>query len=611
MTQRARLIHGEMRGWKAQHLAVFSQIAKLMNDVPGAPQSAPASTRAADFQHDLALLAGTLPDALAIGIRDEKQREIATYAANENARRALEDFQAGQRAPGAESANRLPGDFIYSFWSAPDERLAQGASGTLHQAFRVPIRDASGAFRGHVFALVSRDELQSILNRELLGSNEKATIVDRSNRVLASTRAGQTPFSVLSFDASRAEKGRVVAVDPNTFQLFPAADSPPITRWKNSSLIHVIAARDSAWKIVVEAPFAAQQRRLQELYFNNLALMLALCIAALFLASLVSRALTKPLSELARVTHNLPQRLMSDAALESIRWPDSRLDQMQALIGNFKEMSFNLRANFRDVASTRARLEEEQARLQEASRLKDEFLAIVSHELRTPLVPVIGYADLLARGMLKNEEDRIEATRAIERNARIQLRLIEDLLDVSRSAAGQMRIEVEPVELAEVVRESVANVQLAAQAKEIEILCEIAPDVPPISGDRSRLAQVMWNLLTNALKFTPPGGRVHVVLSREEKCAVIAVRDDGRGIDADFLPHVFARFRQAGSHLTRQEGGMGLGLSIVHDIVQLHGGTIEAHSDGEGRGAAFIVKFPLHATPQSPENPGASFNLSA
>ena len=392
----------------------------------------------------------------------------------------------------------------------------------------------------------------------------------------------------------RDKAGNSVAIDDQTAHWFPAESGlTPMTRWKKSALIHTLSAADLPWKIVVEKSFAGTQRRLQMLYFDNLALMMVLSLAALALAGFISRALHRPLYQLAKVTHNLPQRLQSDEAHASIQWPRSSLDQMHTLIGNFQDMSSTLRDNFRDVASTRARLEEEQRHLQEVDRLKDEFLAVVSHELRTPLVPIIGYADLLMRDLLKTDEDRHEAVCAIERNARIQLKLIEDLLDVSRIVAGQMRIERGVVDVADVVRESILNVQLAMQAKKIEISSDIAADLPPLPGDQSRLMQVMWNLLNNAIKFTPADGTIGVALTRQENSLVIVVRDSGQGIDADFLPHVFARFRQAASHLTRSEGGLGLGLAIAHDIVELHGGTIEAFSDGEDCGATFVVKLPL------------------
>ncbi len=575
VTQSARQVQGEVSRWNAQRQNTLLQIAKLSD------LDARASTRSA-AEHDLALLAGTLPDALAAGVRDENARDLASFASDKNARAALENVATQQSQNGALT------DGTRVFSVARRRKNSETIAPSV-LAFEMPLASS----RGFAMMLVSRAALQKIVERLRSGS-EQISLLDQYGRVLASTRKDVPAFSLHSALAQREDSGSNIEIDDQTAHWFPTDISlTPMMRWKKSALIHTLGAADLPWKIVVEKSFAGPQRRLQMLYFDNLALMMALSLAALALAGLISRELHRPLYQLAQVTHNLPQRLQSDEALAGIQWPRSSLDQMQALIGNFQQMSSTLRDNFRDVASTRARLEDEQQHLQEANRLKDEFLAVVSHELRTPLVPIIGYADLLSRDLLETNEDRHEAVCAIERNARLQLKLIEDLLDVSRIVAGQMRIENGVVDVADVVRESLLNVQLAAHAKAIEIASELAADLPPLPGDRSRLTQVMWNLLVNSIKFTPPGGAIHVALTRQESFLVVTVRDSGHGINADFLPHVFARFRQAAPHLTRSEGGLGLGLAIVHDIVELHGGTIEAFSGGENCGATFVVKLPL------------------
>jgi PAS domain S-box-containing protein len=228
-----------------------------------------------------------------------------------------------------------------------------------------------------------------------------------------------------------------------------------------------------------------------------------------------------------------------------------------------------------------------------ANRLKDEFLATLSHELRTPLTAVLGWSKMLIDGQVA-EEMRPEGLRAIYRNAKSQAQLIDDLLDISRIVTGRLRIESKPVELAPVVEAAVESVRPAAAAKSLALESDIDAGAGAVSGDAERLQQVVWNLLTNAVKFTPKGGRVEVRLSRADSRVEIAVRDTGHGIEPDFLPHVFERFRQADSSTTRRHGGLGLGLAIVHHLVELHGGTAHAESEGRGHGCTFRVFLSAH-----------------
>ncbi len=228
------------------------------------------------------------------------------------------------------------------------------------------------------------------------------------------------------------------------------------------------------------------------------------------------------------------------------------------------------------------------------NRLKDEFVATLSHELRTPLAAILGWVHLLRRG---GDGPSVEsACEVIERNARAQVAMIEDLLDVSRIASGKLRIDVQPTALAGAVAAAVETVSPAAAAKGVRIERIFNPgDDLQITGDPTRLQQIFWNLLSNAVKFTPKGGRVQVVIERVDSHVEVIVADSGRGIAPEFLPHVFDRFRQQDAASNRTHGGLGLGLSIVRNLVELHGGTIYARSDGEGKGAEFVVSLPLRA----------------
>ncbi|MEP1080285.1 PAS domain-containing protein [Leptolyngbya sp. PL-A3] len=227
-----------------------------------------------------------------------------------------------------------------------------------------------------------------------------------------------------------------------------------------------------------------------------------------------------------------------------------------------------------------------------ANRMKDEFLAVLSHELRTPMNPILGWSRLLLQGGLNAKRTAI-ALETIERNAKLQVQLIEDLLDISRILQGKLILTPCPVNLASVIDAAIGTVRLAADAKELQIRTQIAANLAPVSGDAARLQQVIWNLLSNAVKFTPECGQIDVQLTTIGAYAQIQVKDTGKGISAEFLPHVFDTFRQADSSITRAFGGLGLGLAIVHHIVKLHGGTVWVESAGEGQGATFTVQLPL------------------
>jgi CheY-like chemotaxis protein/two-component sensor histidine kinase len=232
------------------------------------------------------------------------------------------------------------------------------------------------------------------------------------------------------------------------------------------------------------------------------------------------------------------------------------------------------------------------AEAERASRLKDEFLATLSHELRTPLTAMLGWAKVLLRKR-EDPETLVRGLEAIERNAAAQARLIDDLLDMNRIVSGKLRLEMQPTDLAEVAQAAVEAVRPSADAKELRLQLLVDPLAGPITGDPARLQQVVWNLLTNAVKFTPPGGSIELTLRRLEGELELAVADSGIGISAEFLPHVFDRFRQGDASTTRRHGGLGLGLSIARQLVELHGGSITAASEGEGCGARFELRLPV------------------
>jgi PAS domain S-box-containing protein len=246
----------------------------------------------------------------------------------------------------------------------------------------------------------------------------------------------------------------------------------------------------------------------------------------------------------------------------------------------------------------------------EADRLKDEFLAVLSHELRTPLNAIVGYSRLLRSRMLEGERAE-RGLETLERNATALTQIVEDVLDVSRIVSGKIRLDVQPVDLSTVARDAVATLKPAADAKGIRMETILDPRVAPVSGDPDRLQQVVWNLLSNAVKFTARGGRVQVRVERVNSHVELVVSDTGAGIKPDFLPYVFDRFRQADAGTTRKTGGLGLGLSIVRQLVELHGGTVHAASEGEGKGSTFRIRLPTMIIHPEPAHEGRAHPRTA
>jgi len=259
-----------------------------------------------------------------------------------------------------------------------------------------------------------------------------------------------------------------------------------------------------------------------------------------------------------------------------------RVEEQQVFLGQHAELLEKI-------------VEERTRELREANRLKDQFMAMLSHELRSPLGAIRMWASLLRSGKL-DAERTARAIEAIERSAITQGQLVEDLLDVSRITAGKLVLDARPIDLAAVAEAAVDAVRTDAEAKQVRLeqVFELGEGV---QGDPARLQQVVWNLLANAVKFSPRGGRVLLRLARADGQAIISVRDEGEGIAPEFLPHIFEPFRQADGTSTRAYGGLGLGLAIVHDVVELHRGTIEVESKGKGQGATFTVKLPLVGAP--------------
>jgi signal transduction histidine kinase len=326
-----------------------------------------------------------------------------------------------------------------------------------------------------------------------------------------------------------------------------------------------------------------------QVYLTFALLLLALGVA-LLLSGRLQNLVSGPILALAHTAADV-----SSADDYSIRAKKETDDEVGTLVDAFNRMLH--------------RIQQREAELREANRLKDEFLATLSHELRTPLNAILGWTKLLRAGALPpGSTDR--ALEKVERNAQAQARLVEDLLEVSRITSGKLRLDLREVDLAAIIHAAAESVRPAAQARDLTFETTGLDQRLPTVGDPDRLQQVIWNLLSNAVKFTPAGGRIAILLERAGGSDTLVVRDSGIGIEPAFLPHVFDTFRQADASSTRQFGGLGLGLSIARRLVELHGGTIAATSEGAGRGATFTVRLPARAPAKAPE-PALGTRLAA
>ena len=304
---------------------------------------------------------------------------------------------------------------------------------------------------------------------------------------------------------------------------------------------------------------------------------------------------------------------------EALRLVNDDLERrVEARTGELRETNRRLETEIAEKTLAQQRAAEGLAREQQArreveaaNRSKDEFLAILSHELRTPLNAILGWSEILRGG----DSDRAEITEGmevIERNARAQARLVEDVLEISRIICGKVHLRLVPVDLTAVIDAALTSARPAAAAKNITLRRELDPMPTATEGDTDRMQQIVWNLLSNAIKFTPEHGTVTVRATQAGGQSTIVIRDDGVGIKADFLPFVFDRFRQSDGSITRAHGGLGLGLSITRQLVEMHGGHVTAESDGEGHGATFTVFLPLAAPGQpAPEKSSAEAGSKA
>ena len=451
---------------------------------------------------------------------------------------------------------------------------------------------ASVALESSVVAIEFRDRETAVATLQLLAEN-------RYLRTLCLYEPNGKPFVELLL--STTATGCPANVPPDGYHFEFNRLSVTRSQWKDGKVSGTIFLRSDLSMI---------WSRLRAQTFVVLILLVIALGIGLILSARLQAMVSQPLMALAKTAGQVSSR--GDYSLRAARTTDDELgtlvDAFNRMLERIEEREQELsRANeeLRHEIVERKRAEQERAQLlvreREANRLKDEFLATLSHELRTPLNAIIGWTRLMrANAVSPAAMDR--ALEKVERNAEIQTRLVEDLLEVSRITSGKLRLEVREVDLVSIVNRAVDSIRPAAEARGVSIERRFDAPTLPTSGDADRLQQVVWNLLSNAVKFTPPGGAVTISLLRHALFDELRIRDTGAGIDPDFLPHVFDTFRQGDASSTRAHGGLGLGLSIVRHLVEMHGGAVEADSTGRDRGSTFTVRLPIRSMDEPPSD---------
>lgn len=440
-------------------------------------------------------------------------------------------------------------------------------------------------------AIITQQALAQVVNEQNTVDGEwTRTVVDGQGVVVARTRNPQR------FVGRRGTPSFLKRINQSTEGVYRDTTLEGVQ-------VYVAFSRvgDSPWTAAVTVPVAIIQGPSRQamgiVLGSGLALLLISGVGAFMLSRQISRSITSAALAAEALAKGEYPKVSPLSIKEVVLLGQSLQFAADLLSQREQERTENLQ-----------RAEAARAEAEATNRIKDEFLAVLSHELRTPLNPILGWSKLLRTGRLDATKTAL-ALETIERNAKLQTQLIEDLLDVSRIMQGKLNLNMAPVNLASIIKAAIETVQLAAEAKSIQIQVQLEPEIGQVLGDTARLQQVIWNLLTNAVKFTAEGGQIQIQLERVGSQAQIQVSDTGKGIHPDFLPYVFEYFRQEDGKTTRKFGGLGLGLAIVRHLVELHGGTVDADSAGEDQGATFTVRLPLFQA--EAKEPGQPMGLSA
>jgi signal transduction histidine kinase/ActR/RegA family two-component response regulator len=506
-------------------------------------------------------------------VLDTQPKWAAVFLADPSGQRLIDTrFRSGTALP--PIIERASFDRVVRTRAPAVGGLAKSPQGLFLFPVRAPVV-WNGELRYVLSALVKPEAILEVINRQRLPDDWIISIFDANGLRVARSRAhdenlgGRASVSLQAIMASGTEEGV-----GQTHDLEGRRNYASFSRLK-----------DSGWSAAPGIPAAfVEGTAYRSLAIYGSGILLSIVLGTLGAIG-VARSINRPIRNLRASAQALGRR----EALKPLATSIQEIRDVADALANAPQE----RASGEAQREQLLRLERQaRAAAEAANRTKDEFLAVLSHELRTPLNAVYGWARMLQAGQIRGEAAE-RALDAIVRNANAQVQLIDDLLDVSRVVSGKMRLDVRPVDLRTVIEGALDAVRPAAEAKTIRLQSVLDPRAGPITGDPGRLQQVIWNLLMNAVKFTPKGGRVQIQLQRVNSHVEIVVSDTGQGIAPDVLPFVFDRFRQADSSSTRAHSGLGLGLALVKHLVELHGGSVSAQSPGEGKGATFIVRLPL------------------
>jgi signal transduction histidine kinase len=488
-----------------------------------------------------------------------------------------------------------PSRLLSPEWARSVLETGEAAVSNVHQDSRtghwlvsigVPVRrpDPPYSIKYILGVRMYAQAFSDILNRTRLPPDAVVTLLDPTPVIIARTRnqdkyIGKPPTPDFIEQSKLASEGNWRTTVLEGTAAYSAWVRSPVT----------------GWTVGVAIPADAIDGPIRRSFITLTALGFAILGAGIVLASFLSRRVVRAHTAAAAAARSLAHGEIVDPFPSRIAEADDLSAALRDAAGILRTRMRERDDAQREVDGIRAmRLEEEQAgrRAAEAlSRAKDEFVATVSHELRTPLNAIYGWVALLKSGQL-NPARQVHALDVIERNTRAQAQLIDDLLDMSRVIRGAIRLEMRPIGLSEVLHAAIDSVRPTAAARQISLTVHDGPEAL-VTGDPNRLQQVLWNLLANALKFTPPGGHVEARMDVDEDEVVVRISDDGEGIAPEFLPHVFDRFRQETGDIARPHSGLGIGLALVQHLAELHGGTVAADSAGKKHGATFSLRLPL------------------
>ena len=451
----------------------------------------------------------------------------------------------------------------------------------------IPVKRSDNTIRYILGVRMYAQAFSEILNRTRLPQDAVVTLLDTTPVIIARTR-NQDKYIGQSPTPSFIEHSRSAAEGNWRTRLLEG--TPAYSAWARSPV--------TGWTVGVGLPSSAIDGPIRRSFITLTALGFAILGAGIVLASYLSRGIVR--------AHRAAAGAAEALARGEVAEPfPSRIAEVDDLSAALRDAATVLQTRMRERDDAQREVDRNRAMLlaqeqagrhaaEALSRAKDEFVATVSHELRTPLNAIYGWVALLKSAHL-DAARQAHALDVIERNARAQAQLIEDLLDMSRVIRGTLRLEMRPVALSDVLEAAVDSARPTAAARQIALTVHDGPDAVA-SADHGRLQQVLWNLLSNAIKFTPPGGHVDARIEVEGQEAVVRISDDGEGIAPEFLPHVFDRFRQESGDITRTHSGLGIGLALVRHLAELHGGTASARSAGKGQGSTFSVRLPLVRT---------------